>query len=657
MAWWKENIFCGFLLAFLAGIFLSDALQTAWWPWWSIPIGFTLVAVLWPVRAVRNRIRLKRVAVVLAHIALVGAGAYAVHFRYQCHHRKHYCSHADADYYVAVVDKPPEDKNKVTRVEARLVKAQTSNSSVEIFGNVYLYLQKSERSRALRYGDVLLIENTMQPVEPDPNPHAIDYSAILRNKQIYQTGFVSDAQWSLMPYREANDLFELSYRLRLFLIKTLQRYIPDDTNAAVAASLLLGYRDAMDFDLENAYAAAGVVHLLAVSGMHVGLIFVLFNAMLMMRWFSFVPQTLRKVLLVLLVWGFAMLTGFSGSVVRASAMITAYIIGMGNNRYTSPLNMLFASTFVLLAWQPRLAFDVGFELSFSAVLGIMLFQRPVHALIGMQNPLLDALMRLISVSIAAQISTLPLILYYFHQFPVHFLWANLVAVPLATALIYGLIGLLAISFWPAAAGLIGLLLDHGIGLMNGFVRFIGALPFAVYHIFHFDLWMAAAAAAVIGLMFGYIETKRTRYLNASLFVFGALLAWSAFRTWQDGRKAELVVFRHAAQPVVSIRNGYEALLLRPRDADFRTGAFDRYLGQFFQREGVRHVKQVFYEDSTRLQQPFDWVHVQRNIFRLEGQTLAVNRHGMVWTNMRSNQSLPVYFYGTPITLSLHKPPR
>ena len=423
MGGWKEIVFLQLLLAFVIGILLAEYVPFQW-TWIGLGPALALVGVrAWPRRSIGAKIRVSRWSGVLTHATLVAAGMVASKLTDDCNHPMHYGAHTGATHYVAVVDEPPSEKTKVIRIKASLSKAVENNRAVNTFGDTYLYMRKSDRSRALSYGDVLLIGNTLQEAEPDPNPHAIDYRFILHNKQIYRTGFLNDTQWTLLPYTERNDVFAFAFRLRSGILRIIDAYIPSK-EAAVAASLLMGYRDAMDFQLENAYAAAGVVHILAVSGMHVGLIFMLFNSILQFRLFRFIPDVLKKALMLAFIWFFAMLTGFSGSVVRACAMLTVYIVGMNNNRYTSPLNLLFASTFALLVWSPRLLFDVGFELSFFAVLGIMIFQRPIYDAIGTHNPALDWVLKMVSISASAQLSTLPLILYYFHQFPVHFLWAK-----------------------------------------------------------------------------------------------------------------------------------------------------------------------------------------------------------------------------------------
>ncbi|HZG01007.1 MAG TPA: ComEC/Rec2 family competence protein, partial [Chitinophagales bacterium] len=438
MAWWHENVFLRLLIAFAVGILLAEVIPFAWWPLFFLPVLLLASVTFFQRRSITALLRLRRWREVLVHASLASGGVLASLWLNPSHHPLHYTNAPNATHYVARPTEPPEEKTKVVRVKAELVKAIDADGTRRTFGTAYVYLRKSERALALEYGDMLLLRNTLQPVEPDPNPHAIDYRFILRNKLIFKTGFLNDAQWSRLPEAQPHAFYAFALRMRDNILRTLQRNVRADV-LPLAASLLLGYRDAMDFDLENAYAAAGVIHIMAVSGMHVGLIFMLLNGILGMRLFGFIPEVVRKVLLLGCIWFFATITGFTGSVVRATMMLSIYIFGVNLKRYVSPHNILFASAFVLLAARPRLLFDVGFELSFLAVAGILTFQKPIYNLVNVHNPVLDWLVKMMSISAAAQLGTLPLILYYFHQFPTHFLLANLLVVPLATLLIYGML--------------------------------------------------------------------------------------------------------------------------------------------------------------------------------------------------------------------------
>jgi competence protein ComEC len=204
----------------------------------------------------------------------------------------------------------------------------------------------------------------------------------------------------------------------------------DETETGVAEALLIGYRDDLDKDLVRAYSNTGVVHIIAISGLHLGMIYGLMLLLLKpfrkykwMRW-------AKPLLILLVLWGFSLLAGAAASILRSVVMFSFIVIGESLGRKTNIYNTLAASAFCLLVYNPYFFWDVGFQLSYTAVLSIVLFMKPVYQWLYFKNKLLNAIWQLNAITLAAQVLTLPVILYYFHQFPNLFLFTNFVAVPL-----------------------------------------------------------------------------------------------------------------------------------------------------------------------------------------------------------------------------------
>lgn len=283
----------------------------------------------------------------------------------------------------------------------------------------------------------------------------------------------------------------------------------------------------------RSYSNTGVVHIIAISGLHIGLIYWLLNWLLN-------PITKYKnlywpkpVLIVAGLWIFSLVAGGSPSVLRSAVMFSFIVVGQNISRKISVYNSLAASAFLLLCFNPYWLWDVGFQLSYAAVLSIIIFMKPVYNCLFIQNKILDAVWKLNAVTLSAQILTLPICLYYFHQFPNFFLITNLIAVPLSSIILLGEILLCAGFMLPAIANKIGLLLHWMIWLMNTFIELIGGLPFSVLEniqismpqlvlsyiaILFFSIWLLKGKQpAFIGvlLVLLLISIERTRMILTS----------------------------------------------------------------------------------------------------------------------------------------------
>jgi len=230
------------------------------------------------------------------------------------------------------------------------------------------------------------------------------------------------------------------------------------------------------------------------------------------------------------------------------------------------------------------------------------------------------------------------------------MWANLLVVPFSSLLIYALLGLLVLSVWAPAAAALGYVIGVGIHVMNGFVYFIGDLPLSVFHLHHFGLLRAFVVALVIGLLYAFVTTRRAVHLQLALTALVGLFAVATYHTFADGRVSNVTAFRHGRDRIVSIRNGYDALLLRSKSVDFRTGAFDRYLEQYYEREGVRNVKQAFFEDSDRTARPFDWLQRRGNVCTVGKRSLVFRPNGVAWLGAHE-PALAAVYSETPFILT------
>ncbi len=342
-------------------------------------------------------------------------------------------------------------------------------------GHILAYFDITSRSRELEAGDVLMLSAKLSPPAAALNPGAFDFQRYLHYRNVHLQAFVGEQDWQLLERRP--NLASHAWRLRRHCLQALARFLPSENEYAVAAALILGYKAELSDEVRNAYAHTGAMHVLAVSGLHVGIIqmvlsFLLGLARLPGRFWPLV----RAMLLLAGIWGFALLTGASPSVLRAATLFSFLSAGQALRRHVNIYNTLAASAFLLLCADPFLLFNVGFQLSYLAVLGIVYFQPLLYRHWYIKNRAGDYLWKLLSVSLAAQLTTLPISLFYFHQFPLYFWLSGLIVVPAAALILSSGLALFALQAVPLAGAVAGKLLYGITWTVNALIFLVQQIP-------------------------------------------------------------------------------------------------------------------------------------------------------------------------------------
>jgi competence protein ComEC len=443
--------------------------------------------------------------------------------------------------YTATVRSAPESKTKSWKVELEVNAIKTSHWHPTT-GKVLLYVSKKAGPITWKYGDQLLIKGAPQLLKAPANPGEFDFKRFLGFKNIYHQQYALPDQVKWILSAERKGFIYYSHEARRWASKKLNQYISGEQEQAIAAALVLGVTEGIDTDLQNAYAASGAMHVLSVSGLHVGIIYVILLFLLKpLNRYSWSRWAVAAISLVCL-WGFAFVTGLSPSVLRAVTMFSFVAIARPFGMRTNIYNTLAASAFVLLLYNPYLIMSVGFQLSYLAVLGIVYLQRPIYNLWEVENQVGDWVWQITCVSIAAQIATFSLGILYFHQFPVYFLISNLFVIPLSTVVLVLGVLLLAVSFISPLAFALGKLISWLIYFLNGTVFLTERLPFSLInqiHITTFQCWL------LMGVLISFIflfEFRRPKWLYVAfsfVFLFSAL-QWSHFL--ESVNKSQLVVY-------------------------------------------------------------------------------------------------------------------
>jgi competence protein ComEC len=379
--------------------------------------------------------------------------------------------------WMAEIKETPMEREKSYKIIAKLTAA--NDTSYWITEKAILYFQKDSLIKKCVVGDKLMIRAQLSFVEPPKNPEQFNYQKFVKRKGIYFTGYVPTYSWLQMESAARPSVKKIASYLQRLLSDQLIASGLSGAEYGVAAAILLGNDETLEPELKASYAAAGVSHILCVSGMHVGIIFMILNFLLLPLGSSARVNHIRNVILLLSVWLYAHITGLSPSVTRAAAMFTFVIIGKLLQRQSNIFHSLFASLFILLVINPLLLFDVGFQLSYLAVFGIVIFQKMIAGWVHPKTKFGNYIWNLASVSVAAQLTTFPVAIYYFGQFPNYFLLSNLSVIALSFVIVVSGVATLAFSFFPFLSNCIGFLTSIEVKVMNTIIIFIEKLPGAV----------------------------------------------------------------------------------------------------------------------------------------------------------------------------------
>ncbi len=414
-------------------------------------------------------------------------------------------------------------------------------------GNLYVYAKPDALNSELKYGDMIRLDTRIKPIESPKNPYAFDFQNYLAYQNIFHQTFTRISSIEVVKKNQAQALIAAALQQRNRFLSILKKHLGNGEEFEVASALILGNKDFLSQKTKSAYSDTGAMHVLAVSGLHVGIIFAIVGLILRRFRSKNLVWKLGRILINLsAIWGFALLTGASASVIRASVMFSFFVIAKEFNKSRSIYNTIALAALCMLAYDPYLLYNVGFQLSFLAVIGIIHFQQRIYRLWIIDNKLGNWIWILVSVGIAAQLGTLPISLYYFHQFPSYFMLSGIIVVP-AAGLILGLgIALFFFSAFPVMATtlamIIGKILYWSVWLMNSLIFGLQNLPFAKIE----GLWIGLLSVFLLYLLIYGVsisfKLKSKQWLFASTFALLFLSGIALYRSIVQYQQEGLVVY-------------------------------------------------------------------------------------------------------------------
>ncbi|MCW3462223.1 ComEC/Rec2 family competence protein [Chitinophaga nivalis] len=555
--YWKRVPFLRLVTPLLAGItaqyYFSFSPACIWLLLVFPATGWLLFRLL----PVHRRFAIALVPGILLCVAIAAAGCWLVHqadIRYQ---QGFFATMTtDSTLLVLRVTTPPEEDPRSFKATGVVTAIGSGGHWWPAKGNIRLFVRKDSSSNMLRYGDEILVKNQVTPIRSNGNPGAFDYRRYCALQQCYHQLYLRPGEYRKLLQQRGNPIMRAIIHLRRYCLDNLKKYIGSGPEAGMAEALLIGYRRDLEKEIVQSYSNTGIVHVIAISGMHLAL---LYGSLLwLLQWLPAArwADSLKAVIVLSFLWGFALLTGASASVLRSAVMFTGITIGrFVLQRYTCIYNTLAASAFVLLCYDPSLAMDAGFQLSYLAVLSILLFYTPIYELLSCRQKWLDVCWQMVALSLAAQLLTTPISLYYFHQFPVYFLPANLIAVPLSTLIIYAAAILLFIAPMAAPAAWLGWGIKYLILLMNTCVEWLGKLPGAAIPAIQLNNYQVVSMYVLMGGLALWIMVKWQPGWWLFLAGIAGCIALHAVEIIACNRQRKLVIYNVGAYTAIDYMNG------------------------------------------------------------------------------------------------------
>lgn len=496
-------------------------------------------------------------------------------------------------FLVITADEPGYIHGKFLRFKAVVNAGATAINRTAISQSDYreasglIMISMTDTTRHVNNGDVFLIPDSANLISGPKNLAGFDYQYFEGIHQVFYQCTLSAGEFIPLPARHS--LRSWAFGLQAVCGQIIGNYITDVSAAAFLTAMIAGLRTNLPPQLYTAFSRTGTVHIISISGMHVQIVYFLLGGLIFL-----IRKTknrglilFRKLFLTVLIWIYAMISGFSPAVCRCALAITLLIFTENMDRKVAGPLMLSLSAFLMLLYQPWLLADMGFQLSYMAVAGLHLFQSTIRQLIYFNHRLLREIWNLCATSIAAQLLTFPLCLYYFHQFPVYFLLANLLIIPLTGLILYIGLALVTFSFIPVIGRMIASLYHILYLLMNYLLNKISTLPGAVIDNLYPDLMTVILIMMGVFLVLRYLEFKEITTLKPLMVVVSLLLAENFYFTLYHFKQHE-IVFVNSKEPIgICILDGTQAFIINPNLPD--STVYQRVFRPTLASRGIQQV--------------------------------------------------------------------
>ena len=484
--------------------------------------------------------------------------------------------------YIGYVTEELKSTEKYSDYIIQLESSFQHDSIISINEKVHFRGFDTNQNQILKPGSRISFKGQLTLIRNQGNLGEFDYQSFMANKNIF---------YKITCFQDYTSLQETKFTIKIFanqvrakLLSKLSDYKFSTESFAIISALTLGDKSQLSSEIKQNFSNSGAMHVLAVSGLHVGILFVLFSSLFNYLFPQAKLRILRILLLITMLWIYAFITGLAPSVMRSATMFSLIAIGQNLKRHVNVYNSIGASALILMVINPKVIYEVGFQLSYLALIAIVFFQPRIANLWKPKLKIVQRVWQLIAVSVAAQIGTAPITIFYFHQFPVYFWLSNLLVIPAAAIILYSTILFFVFSGIPFLAAKIAFLLDHFVSLINLGVQKICMLPHAIVE----NLWISPISAMLIYALIFLIMLLIISRMKKFIFYFLIIgVIHSSIQIIHDLNllnQRQCIIYNSYAPLLVSIIDGQHHYYYTNKDS---LDNFDKRL--LNQTSGIKHT--------------------------------------------------------------------
>jgi len=485
---------------------------------------------------------------ILTCVLVIAIGVLSITFHTHKNQLQHYSSHLankSTEKFQIRIYKKLKPNSFYNKFLAKVIEVNSHKVTGVVLVNIDSTVQ-------VAIDDVFHVATQFQEIKKPLNPHQFDFRDYMMKQQVYHQVILNNTS-AVFLFSE-NTIYGNAAEIRNRINNTLNKYSISKQNLSIINALLLGQRQDVSRDTYKSFTQSGAIHILAISGLHIGLLLLMLSILFKpLSYFRF-GKIITPIVIILLLWMYAFVVGMSASVVRAVTMFSLVTLAIYSNRITNTYNTLVISAFLLLLCNPYYVFDVGFQLSYSAVLAIVWIKPLFDNLWTPKNYFARKFWDVFSVTLAAQFGILPLSLFYFHQFPGLFFVSNMVIIPLLGVLLgLGIITLIFAYFGWIPEKLF-FVLSESISLLNNFVTFVADKEDFVFTKIPFNVLSLVATYLLvfsIVLLWKHFNYKRVVFVLSSILCVQLVFMYNR----SIAKTEEFIVFNHYKTTLIGIKKG------------------------------------------------------------------------------------------------------
>ncbi|MCF6347400.1 MAG: ComEC family competence protein [Flavobacteriaceae bacterium] len=513
----------------------------------------------------RKKIIQNSLFTIITFLSFIFIGVASVTFGSAFNKKNNYTSHlSDTDNTsILIIDKVLKSNLYYNKYFAKVVTLNSEKTQ----GKILLNVAKDSIVKKLNVDDKIVISHRFDSIKRPLNPYQFNYKNYLVKQQVHHQISLKNTEYLLLK-NDNHSLKGWAFFVRKKINTALKKHGFKGDELAIINALLLGQRQEISKDIIQNYQNAGAVHILAVSGLHVGIILLMLTFLLKPLEKLKHGTFIKLVLIIILLWTFAIVAGLSASIVRSVTMFTAIAVAITLKQSKNIYKTLIISIFFLLLFNPNYLFDVGFQLSYLAVFFIVWTQPMLYKLWKPKLKIVDYFWQLLTVSVAAQLGVLPLSLFYFHQFPGLFFVANLLIIPFL-GIILGLgILVIALALLNILPNFISKFYENIISLLNLTVEWVGNQESFLFQNISFTITSVILYFFIVVLFFKWIEAKKPIYIRFALIAIVGFQLNLIAEKYISNTNREFVIFNKTRQSMLGLQKEGKLQLYHTLDSAY-----------------------------------------------------------------------------------------